>query len=367
MSERQNYRLIAAGLLLALLFYLLSPILLPFLVAALLAYLGDPLVDRLELWRIPRSGSVVIVFVALFLILTLLALLLVPLLGQQLSALMVKLPLYLDYLQEHLLPRFSVALGLDPQLLDLSLLKKTAVDEWQKTGGLFASLLLYVSHSGLLLLAWLANLVLIPVVTFYLLRDWDLLIARLRELLPRSQEPTVSKLALESDQVLGAFLRGQMSVMAALTLIYSLGLWLAGVELALLIGTFAGLVSFVPYLGFILGLLLASVMMLFQQPELAALLPVLLVFVVGQVIEGAVLTPLLVGDRIGLHPVVVIFAVLAGGQLFGFVGVLLALPVAAVLAVLLRHAHEQYRQSEFYDADQALNAVTVDESQGDKA
>ncbi|MDQ7016307.1 MAG: AI-2E family transporter, partial [Gammaproteobacteria bacterium] len=277
-----------------------------------------------------------------------------------------KLPLYLDYLQLHFIPSFSAALGLEPMQLDLSALKKVAVEEWQKTGGLFANLLRYLSHSGVLLLAWLANLVLIPVVTFYLLRDWDILIERLDEMLPRSQAPTVRKLALESDRVLEAFLRGQLSVMAALALIYSLGLWLAGVELALLIGTFAGLVSFVPYLGFILGLLLASVAMLFQQPELAALLPVLLVFVIGQVIEGALLTPWLVGDRIGLHPVMVIFSVLAGGQLFGFVGILLALPVAAVIAVLMRHVHEQYRQSEFYDSIQEPSMEPLGKQQGDK-
>jgi predicted PurR-regulated permease PerM len=199
------------------------------------------------------------------------------------------------------------------------------------------------------LLAWLANLVLIPVVTFYLLRDWDILIARIDELLPRQYQPIVAKLAKDSDDVLASFLRGQFMVMLALGAIYSVGLWFIDLKLALLIGMMAGLVSFVPYLGFILGIIAASVAVLLQTQELMQLIPVFIVFGIGQALEGMVLTPLLVGDRIGLHPVAVIFAVLAGGQLFGFVGILLALPVAAVLAVLLRYAHGQYKSSSIFN------------------
>jgi predicted PurR-regulated permease PerM len=166
-------------------------------------------------------------------------------------------------------------------------------------------------------------------------------------------EPTVSMLARESDQVLGSFLRGQLTVMVCLGVLYSIGLWLAGLEWPLAIGMLAGLVSFVPYLGVIFGLLTASIAVLIQSQELLQLVWVLLVFGTGQTLEGMVLTPWLVGDRVGLHPVAVIFAVLAGGQLFGFMGILLALPVASVLAVMLRHARERYRESEFYgEADE---------------
>jgi predicted PurR-regulated permease PerM len=173
--------------------------------------------------------------------------------------------------------------------------------------------------------------------------------SRVRELLPRRSEAVIVKLAQQSDEVLGAFLRGQLLVMLALAFIYSAGLMMMGLDLALLIGMLAGLVSFVPYLGFIVGILAACVAALFQFQELLPLLYVAIVFGVGQMLEGMVLTPLLVGDRIGLHPVAVIFSVLAGGQLFGFVGVLLALPVAAVIAVLLRYLHTQYKSSALYE------------------
>jgi predicted PurR-regulated permease PerM len=239
-------------------------------------------------------------------------------------------------------------LGMALPTLEVELLKETFTKEWTNTGGFLKGLLRTVSHSGLIVAGWLANIVLIPVITFYLLRDWDLLVSYLRDILPRSIEANVSQMARESDQVLGAFLRGQMLVMLALGVIYSIGLRIVGVEFSLLIGLFAGLLSFIPYMGLIVGVLIAGVAVLFQTHDVTDLLWVLLVFGIAQVIEGLFLTPVLVGDRIGLHPVAVIFAVLAGGQLFGFFGILLALPVFAVLAVLLRHAHKKYKDSEIY-------------------
>jgi predicted PurR-regulated permease PerM len=198
------------------------------------------------------------------------------------------------------------------------------------------------------LLAWLANMLLVPVVTFYMLRDWDILVERIRELIPRRYERTIARLASASDEVLSAFLRGQLTVMLALGTIYTVGLWIVGLELALLIGMIAGLVSFVPYLGFIVGILAAGVAAVMQFQEVLPLLYVAIVFMVGQSIEGMLLTPLLVGEKIGMHPVAVIFAVLAGAQLFGFFGILLALPVAAVVMVLLRYTHERYVGSTLY-------------------
>ncbi len=205
-----------------------------------------------------------------------------------------------------------------------------------------------VSHSGGVIAEWLMNLLLIPVVTFYLLRDWDGLIAKVHDLLPRRVAPTATKLAGEVDTVLAAFVRGQFYVMLALGGIYSIGLWMTGLDVALLIGMLAGLVSFVPYLGSIVGIVMACVAALVQFHELIQLVPVAIVFIIGQSLEGMVLTPMLVGDKIGLHPVAVMFAVLAGGQLFGFLGILLALPVASVIMVLLRHVHDLYRYSDFY-------------------
>ena len=197
-------------------------------------------------------------------------------------------------------------------------------------------------------MGWLINMMLIPVITFYLLRDWDRLVAYVRELLPRNIEPKIAMLAKESDEMLGAFLRGQMLVMLGLGTIYSIGLAIIGVDFALLIGMIAGIISFIPYMGLFVGIAIASVAALVETQSFMMVFWVFVVFGVAQMIEGMFLTPLLVGDRIGLHPVAVIFAVLAGGQLFGFFGILLALPVFAVLAVLLRHAHDSYLESQIY-------------------
>ena len=349
LNDSQKWMLLAGVSGLGFLVYLLTPVLTPFFAAALLAYLGDPLVDRLEARKLSRTLSVVIVFICLFSILTLLVFLLFPMLQHQLSYLIRNIPAYIDVLQNRLLPGLAQSLGLDPASLDLQSIKDVLAQQLGQSGGIAVSIIKSVSQSGLSLVAWLANLVLIPVVTFYLLRDWDFLVSRIQELLPRAYEPVVSKLARESDDVLAAFLRGQFMVMLALGAVYSLGLWFVDLKLALLIGMLAGMVSFVPYLGFIVGILAASVAMLLQTHAVMDLVPVFIVFGVGQALEGMVLTPLLVGDRIGLHPVAVIFAVLAGGQLFGFVGILLALPVAAVLAVLIRHAHQKYLASTMFD------------------
>jgi predicted PurR-regulated permease PerM len=220
-----------------------------------------------------------------------------------------------------------------------------------------------VSKSGLTLVGWLLNIVMIPVVAFYLLRDWDILVERIHALVPRSIEPTVVNLARESDVVLGAFLRGQISVMIALGILYAVGLWLVGLSVGPLIGMIAGLISFVPYLGAITGVVMAVIAALVQYQDWTHVALVLMVFGIGQSIEGYVLVPKLVGDKIGLHPVAVIFAVLAGGELFGFLGVLLALPVASVVMVLLRYAHERYTASKLYQSqDEPVIVLPGEES-----
>ena len=351
-SDSQKWLTLAlvSGLIWVL--YWLLPVLTPFLTAALLAYLFDPLVAKLQRYKLPRSVAAALVLAILSLLLVLLALLLVPMLEQQIVWLFKQFPHYLELLQAEL-PLLALRLGVDPALFDIATLKQTILqnlgDSVANSGGIVMTVLASVSSSGQALFAWLANLLLIPVVLFYLLRDWQGLLARIDELIPRNYQQLVQQLASESDQVLGGFLRGQLSVMLALAIIYSVGLWLAGLKLALLIGLLAGVVSFVPYLGFIVGIAAASIAMLLQTHDVMTLLPVLIAFGVGQLLESMLLTPWLVGDRIGLHPVAVIFAVMAGGQLFGFVGVLLALPTAAVLAVLLRHAHQRYKSSNLYD------------------
>jgi predicted PurR-regulated permease PerM len=342
---------LTVGLLIAGLVFLLKPILTPFAIAALLSYVGDPLVDWLESHRMSRTAAVSAVFFAIVLIVVLLALFFVPKLQQQIGALVRQLPRYLSWLQENVVPHAANWFGLEPDAFGLGEAKTLIMDHWQRAGGIAMVLLSDLKRSGATLAGWAANIVLIPVVTFYLLRDWDVLVKKVHDLLPRSIAPAADTLARDCDAVLGEFLRGQMLVMLVLALVYWLGLWALGLELALLIGLTAGLVSFVPYLGFIVGIVLALVAAFFQFDSIWPLAGVAAVFGVGQMLEGMLLTPMLVGDRIGLHPVAVIFAVLAGGQLFGFFGVLLALPVAAIVIVVLRLAHEHYMESELYAPD----------------
>lgn len=349
MSESQKWMLLSIALLIGWLFYLLSPILMPFLVAAFLGYLGDPLVDRLEAKKLSRTLAVTIVFVFFSTLLFAILLLLVPLLENQLRALLDKLPGFIDFIQSKVLPYLLSFSGLDAQQgIDFSGVKIAIRENWQSIGGLAGQVVNSISQSGLLIVAWLTNLVLIPVIAFYFMRDWDILVDKIAHLVPRHIEPLVSRLAKESDEVLAAFLRGQLLVMACLGAIYSVGLWVAGLELALLVGLLAGLVSFVPYLGFIVGILAAVIASLMQLHDMSLLIPIAVVFGVGQLIESMLLTPLLVGDRIGLHPVAVIFAIMVGGQLFGFVGVLVALPVSAVIMVLLRYLYQTYVSSGLY-------------------
>lgn len=327
---------------------LLSPVLTPFLMGMLLAYLGDPVVDRLESRGWIRSIAVVVVMLAILLFGLILIVVLIPQIQQQISALMGRMPGYLLWLEQEGVAMMAAWLGLDIEAVTLQSLMPWIGQHVQEHGDGLSSLIALLSNSGMTVLGWIVNLLLVPVVTFYMLRDWDLFIDHCRDLVPRRYLAVISQLAGDSDMVLGAFMRGQMTVMLALGTIYTLGLWWVGVEFALLIGVVAGVVSFVPYLGLIVGLLTAGMAAVLQFHSLEPLIGVGGVFLVAQLLEATILTPLLLGDRIGLHPVVVIFAVMAGGELFGFIGVLLALPVAAIVMVGLRYSHSRYIESEIY-------------------
>jgi len=321
-------------------FYLLAPVLTPFIAAALLAYMGDPLADRLQKLKLGRTLAVVVVFLLTFLSLALLVLLVGPLIKTQISALFQALPDIARQIEQVWLPTVLGWLRIEPGGdIGIGAFLTRYSDMVASWSG---KILLGVGKSGGVLAAAVLSLFLIPILTFYMLRDWDVFIAHLGALLPASQRHTVVELARETDSMLGAFLRGQVLVMLALAIIYSLGLSLVGLEFAIAIGVVAGLVSFVPYLGFVFGIALASLTVVLEPDPLWHLLGVVATFTIAQVIEGSVLTPKLVGDRIGLHPVLVIFAVAAGGQLFGFFGILLALPAAAVLSVLIRFAYHRY-------------------------
>jgi predicted PurR-regulated permease PerM len=322
------------------LLYLLAPVLTPFVASALLAYLGDPLADRLQKLKFPRTLAVVVVFVLTFGVISLLVLLVVPLISAQVAALFEALPDIARRFEQVWLPSILGWLNIEPGQ-DIGF--GAFVSRYGELFGDWSGkVLLSVSRSGGALAAAVLSLFLIPIITFYLLRDWDLIMAHLGALVPDSQRETVLELARESDEVLSAFLRGQLLVMLALAVIYSLGLSLVGVQFAIAIGVVAGLVSFVPYLGFVFGIALAGMTVALEPSPLWPLIGVIATFSIAQFIEGSLLTPKLVGDRIGLHPVLVIFAVAAGGQLFGFFGILLALPAAAVLSVLVRFAYNRY-------------------------
>ncbi|HEV7490822.1 MAG TPA: AI-2E family transporter [Rhodanobacteraceae bacterium] len=337
--------------------WLLAPVLMPFVIAALFAYLGDPLVDRLER-RMPRTLAVSLVFLVMIVVVVGIVLVLVPFIERQISNFLVQLPTWINWFQTTAAPWLEAHLGISTDLLDTQQIIGALQSNWKEAGGFAAAVVAKVSKSGLTIVGWALNIVMVPVVAFYLLRDWDIMVERIHALVPRSIEPVVTRLARESDDVLGAFLRGQLSVMIALGVLYGVGLWAVGISVGPLIGMIAGLISFVPYLGAITGVVMGIIAALVQYQDWTHVTLVLLVFAIGQTLEGYVLVPRLVGEKIGLHPVAVIFAVLAGGELFGFLGVLLALPVASVVMVLLRYAHQRYTASELYrSADQPAVVV----------
>ncbi|GAB3289068.1 AI-2E family transporter [Parahaliea aestuarii] len=343
--------LLAVLVALGLAFYLLQPILLPFVLGALIGYLGDPLVDMLERRGMGRGLGVSVVFLIFTVLLAIALLIAIPALVHQVDALVRKIPDIYRWITDTLLPwlqaRFSVPVSALPEIDWTSRL----AENWQSLGKATASTLRGITGSGAGLLAGLFNLALVPVVAFYLMRDWDILMGKILRMVPKAWQENTSLMVGQADEVLGAFIRGQLLVMLALGVIYSLGLSIVGVQLALVLGMVAGLASIVPYLGFIVGIVSSLLVAWFQFHELSALLLVALVFGIGQVLESVVLTPILVGDRIGLHPVAVIFALMAGGQIAGFVGVLVALPVSAVIMVFLRHAVAHYRASDLYTGE----------------
>lgn len=345
----RRWQLFAIAAVIVYLTWLLAPVLMPFAVAAMIAYLGDPLADRLERLGLNRMWSAAIVFVVMMIAMVGIMLLLIPLIARHVENLIANLPYYGEWAQNVAWPWLQARLHLNPHLFDTDRLVETVKAHIGSIGGVAGVVLGKVSRSGLDVLVWLTNLVLIPVVSFYLLRDWDRMVAKIDSMLPRSIQPTMAHLARESDQILGAFVRGQLLVMLALGVFYGAVLGLVGLSAGLLIGIVAGLLSFVPYLGFAIGFVAALVAALVQYGDWTHVLLVCGVFIVGQLLEGYVLVPKLVGDKIGLHPVAVIFAVLAGGYLFGFLGVLLALPAASVIMVLLRYLLERYRLSELYN------------------
>lgn len=337
--------------LLFLALYVLGNVLLPFVAGMALAYFMDPLVDRMERWGVSRAIGTLLALFLFFIVFLAMLLLLVPLLHSQISILIDRMPGYIDTLSQRLEPileelRVRFASQGDPDLSKLLSSSGTALS-WA------ASFLGGVISGGAAFANILSLILITPIVAFYLLRDWDKMVAKIDTWLPRAQADTIRRLAREIDETLAGFVRGQAMVCLSLGTFYAIGLTLCGLDFGLIIGIFAGLISFVPFVGSIAGGIAAIGLALVQFDSFWQVGAVAGVFILGQAIEGNFLTPKLVGDKVGLHAVWVIFALLAGGALFGFVGVLVAVPAAAVMGVMARFAIEQYLQSSLYDKNQA--------------
>lgn len=330
------------------LLYLLSPVLTPFLFAAVLAYLGDPLVDRIEACKIPRLWAVVTLFALLLIGFAVIVLVIIPMIDQQVDQISGRVPNYLNHVQKVMTPTIQKLFDISPETINADNAQKFLQDNIKSASAVLNGLFSSLKKPARAVITGVMYLFLIPVVTFYLLRDWDKLLAKFQALLPRKYHDDICLLARRSDEVLGGFLRGQFIVMCCLGIIYAIGLSIVGLDLGILIGFFSGLVSFVPYLGLVVGMSISALVALIQFQDWLHLFAIAAVFICGQMMEGMFLTPKFVGDRTGLHPVAVLFAVLTGGQFFGFMGVLLALPCAAVINVFLISMKEYYLKSDVY-------------------
>jgi len=323
--------------------WFLGDVILPFVLGGAIAYLLDPIADRLERLHLSRIASVAIITLVAALIFILLVLLVIPTLIQQTAALIDTAPQLFNRLQTALTERFPQILDADSTIHQ----QLVTIGEYiQSKGGELVNGLV---SSALGLINVVILLVVVPVVAFYLLLDWDNMTAKIDDMLPRDHAPVVRKLASQIDNTLASFIRGQGTVCLILGSYYAIALMLAGLNFGLVVGFIAGLISFIPYVGALVGGILAIGLALFQfWGDWLSIGLVAGIFAVGQFLEGNILTPKLVGSSVGLHPVWLLFALSVFGSLFGFVGMLVAVPVAAVIGVLIRYGLEKYKESLLY-------------------
>ena len=353
MQDRTLKRIfILAGIALILwVLYLLKPVVLPFIGAFLVAYLFSPLVDKLHKIGLPRWLSISAVFIGIGVVITLAFWYLVPLVWEQLMYAKNSIPSGIHWANYKFLPWLSDSFNLVPMELDVDQIS-AAIMEYVQTNysaDSIQAMIAKLAQSGLNFIQIGGTVVLIPIIAFYFLLDWDRMLDSFRRLIPRRHEEQTLVIVKECHSVLGAFVKGQFLVMVLLGVVYAMGLQLIGLEVGLIIGMVAGLCSIIPYLGFAVGIIAAVIASLFQFGiDWMQLLLVGVVFMIGQAVEGYILQPFLLGDKIGLSPVAVVFAVLAGAQLGGILGMLIALPVAAVIVVLLRHLRDYYEKSNLY-------------------
>ncbi|HKU85916.1 MAG TPA: AI-2E family transporter [Casimicrobiaceae bacterium] len=350
LSARHYVWVVGAAIVLVLALHWLGPVLTPFLIGAIFAYLGTPVVDRLEKRGVPRALSTLGVILLIGLLLAALFLVLIPLVQSEVVSITRRVPDLFAQFTGRFAPILEEKFGITLSF-DFESIRNFITENAQQARDLSARLLSGVKAGGQILLAVIINLALIPVVMFYLLRDWNMIVARIDELLPLRWRGKVRTVAGEIDTVLAEFLHGQLLVMAVLAVYYAIGLSLVGLDHALAIGILTGVLVFIPYVGFGLGFLLGTLAALLEWHGWPGFLAVMAVYGIGQLLENYVLVPFLVGDRIGLHPLAVIFALLAFGELFGFAGVLMALPVSAALLVGLRHLRRAYEASPVFQDD----------------
>ena len=363
MQDRTLKRIfILAGIALIIwILYLLKPVVIPFIGAFLVAYLFSPLVDKLHHYGLPRWLSISLVFIGIGVVVTLAFWYLVPLVWQQLMYAKSSIPAGVHWVNYTFLPWISSTFNLVPMEIETEQISAAVMDYIQThySADSIQAMVTKLAQSGLNFLQIGGTVVLIPIIAFYFLLDWTRMLDSLRRLIPRPYERSTLQIVGECHSVLGAFVKGQFLVMFLLGVVYAVGLQIIGLEVGLIIGMIAGLASIIPYLGFGVGIIAAVIATLFQFGlDWMQLALVLVVFMIGQAIEGYVLQPFLLGDKIGLSPVAVVFAVLAGAQLAGFLGMLIALPVAAVIVVLLRHVKDCYEKSRLY----APQVVTVEQA-----
>lgn len=351
-SERKTFFWLVGFVIFAILLYALSSILAPFVAGLAVAYFFDPVADRLEKMGLSRglaAGTLILSFLGLA---AAVVVLLLPLLQAQIIGLSTIIPDLVDSLRGRMRPIVEL-LSENLSSDEIDNLKGAAESFIGDILSWLGKLLRGVWSGGMAIFNLLSLIVITPLVAFYLLRDWDKIVARFDHLLPRRSVETFHQQFRAIDDTIAAFVRGQASVCLVLALYYATGLTLAGLDFGLLVGLATGLLAFIPYVGASIGLISGVGIAFAQFADLQPVLIIAAIFIVGQTAESYILTPKLVGERVGLHPIWVIFALLAGGTLFGLTGVLLAVPMTAIIGVLIRFGVDQYLQSPFYDAGDA--------------
>lgn len=329
------------------LLYVLRSVLMPFVAGILVAYLLDPMVDRLQKFKMSRTCATLVVCVLTVLVVLPLLGLLLGMIENQVSLLLKITPKYLGLIMEKINPLLAKLIERFPELKDANLeeIVKANIGNALKIAG---KVLKGVISNSFAILNIVSLLLVMPVVAFYMLRDWDSFVKKTEGLLPKKSKKGIIDSFKEIDKIIAGFIRGQLSVCLILGVMYSIGLKLVGLELGLLVGFIAGIISFIPYVGSITGFVVGCVLAFAQYGDFSHVVYVIIVFMVGQFIEGNFLTPKLVGESVGLHPVWVMFALLAGGVLLGFLGLMLAVPIAAIIGVLVRNAIKKYKKSSLY-------------------